>query len=77
MHWELLAIWAIVIATVMWFVRDEQRRRRDQDLERAARYYALAPQFSRPDATAPVPPPATRVGGLSQAQRQFFQQYQR
>jgi hypothetical protein len=41
---QLIAVWAIVIATLVWFVRDE-RRIRDKALDRAARFYAQAPQY--------------------------------
>jgi len=41
MVWELIAIWAIVIATLVWFVRDE-RARRAHKLDAMARHFALA-----------------------------------
>ena len=44
MAWELLAIWAIVIATLIWFVRDE-RRLAAQRLEARARHFATAPAY--------------------------------
>ncbi len=42
---QLVAIWAIVIASLAWFVRDELRLRRLARLNRAARFYAAAPQY--------------------------------
>jgi hypothetical protein len=42
---QLVAIWAIVIASVVWFVRDELRLRRLARLSQAARFYAAAPQY--------------------------------
>jgi hypothetical protein len=74
MAWELLAMWAIVIATVIWFIRDEKRLRAEAELKRAARYYAHAPQYrhvSVEPAEAPALPPR-RTGGLTQVQRAFI-----
>lgn len=74
MAWELLAIWGIVIATIIWFVRDERRLRAEADLERAARYYAHAPKYRHVAAKRePAPPaPVHRPGGLSRQQREFL-----
>lgn len=41
---ELIAIWTIVIATFVWFFRDE-RRIREQRLMARARHYATAPAY--------------------------------
>lgn len=75
MAWELVAMWVIVIATVVWFVRDEKRLRAEAALERAARYYAHAPKY-RHISTEPHQPPAAapqrRTGGLSREQRAFI-----
>lgn len=74
MAWELLAMWAIVIATVIWFIRDERRLRAEAELKRAARYYAHAPQYrhvSVEPAEAPALPPR-RTGGLTEVQRAFI-----
>lgn len=74
MAWEMLAIWAIVIATFIWFIRDEKRLHAEAALKRAARYYAHAPQYrhvSAEPAEAPALPPR-RTGGLTQAQRAFI-----
>ena len=40
MVWQVLAMWAIVIVTITWFVRDERRLRREAALVQAAAYYA-------------------------------------
>lgn len=71
---ELVAIWAIVIAAVVWFVRDERRERADADLKRAASYYAHAPKYryASPQPEADVPVPARRAGGLTDDQRKFL-----
>lgn len=59
MAWQLLAMWVVVLATVIWFIRDERRRRADREIERAARYYAYAPRF-RHVTRAPTPEPVAQ-----------------
>lgn len=79
MAWELLAIWVIVVATVIWFVRDEKRVKAEAELERAARYYAHAEKYRYVAAESTgerlqrhVPTPQLRTGGLSADQRAFI-----
>lgn len=75
MAWQVLAIWAIVLATIVWFVRDERRLRAEAALKRAAAYYAHAPQYqSRSTQTVTMlpPRPPRRTGGLSATQRRFL-----
>ena len=76
MAWQLLAMWIIVVATVIWFIRDEKRLRAEAELARAARYYAHAPKYrhirAEEPAAAPVPQPR-RVGGLTPEQRALFE----
>lgn len=77
MAWELLAMWVIVVATVIWFIRDERRLRAESELQRAARYYAHAPKY-RHIAVEPAAAPALphrRTGGLSSEQRAFIQNF--
>lgn len=79
MAWELLAIWAIVILAVTWFVRDERRLAADKGLAAAARYYAHAPQYrhiAAPSVTE-MPAPRVRTGGLTRQQRTFLEALQR
>ena len=77
MAWELLAMWGIVIATIIWFIRDEARLRAEAELERAARYYAHAGKYrhvtAEPAAEAPMPRRPT--GGLTSQQRAFIREY--
>ena len=77
MAWELLAMWAIVIGTIIWFIRDEKRLRAEAELQRAARYYAHAPKYRHvavePKAKAALP--QRRTGGLSSEQRTFIKQF--
>jgi len=57
MAWGVLAIWAIVAVTLVWFIRDEQRRRhaaRPEQAVVAATPAREAPAPSRP-ANAPRP----------------------
>lgn len=72
MAWQLLAIWAIVTVTVVWFIRDERRLVATAELKRAARYYAHAPKYRHVAAgpiEASVAPAPRRGGGLSAQQR--------
>lgn len=44
--WEVLAIWAIVIAIIIWFVRDERRLAWNR-IEAQARHFAVHPPARR------------------------------
>lgn len=62
MAWEIVAIWAIVIGTLIWFRRDEDRLR-SRKLAAQARYFATAAPYrhrQKPAAltNGPVPPQA-------------------
>lgn len=69
--WQLLAIWAIVLSTIVWFVRDERRLEEERVLARAARYYAHVPkrQSIRPE---PIPLPKPRSGSIRYSDRAYF-----
>ena len=69
--WQLLAIWAIVLGTIVWFVRDERRLEADQALARAARYYAHAPRRAAAPQT-PAPLPRRRIGAIRHTDRAYF-----
>jgi hypothetical protein len=71
--WQLLAIWAIVLSTIVWFVRDERRLESERVLVRAARYYAHAPQFRHATRPEPVTLPKPRFGAIRHADRAYFQ----
>ena len=78
MAWELLAIWAIVITVLTWFVRDEKRLRAEADVARAASYYAHAAKYRHvTPQPIPIPLPARRAGGLSEDQRRVLKALQR
>ncbi|KFC68778.1 hypothetical protein FF80_01732 [Devosia sp. LC5] len=71
--WQLLAIWAIVVSTIVWFVRDERRLESERALVRAARYYAHVPmrrQINRPEA---IPLPKPRSSAIRHSDRAYFQ----
>jgi len=73
MAWELLAMWAIVIVAVTWFVRDERRLKADARLAKAARYYAHAPKYAFAARTVPQPAaPKPRSGSLLRNDRAYF-----
>jgi len=75
MVWQLVAMWAIVLATLGWFVRDE-RRLRHARLDAAARYYAQAPQYRYvPRNPAPIAPPRRKSGSLLRTDQAFFDRY--
>lgn len=79
MAWEILAMWAIVLTTIIWFIRDEKRLRSEAELKRAARYFAHAPQYRHltvEPAEAPLAAkPLPRTGGLSREQRAFIEAF--
>ena len=78
---ELVVLWAIVIGTVAWFIRDE-RRLKAEALDRAALGFARSPHYRRADTTsahvveqAAALAPARRTGGLSETDRRFIKAY--
>lgn len=77
MAWQILAMWAVVIATLVWFVRDERKLLANAAMAQAAHYYAHAAQYRYQSETpaAPAPRPAVRTGGLTETQRQFMQAF--
>ena len=78
MAWEILAIWLIVSATVIWFVRDERQRKSNAALARSAAYYAHAPQYQHRSVETPVsvPQPAVRRT-LDDRDRAFMEKFLR
>lgn len=79
MAWQILAMWAVVMATIVWFVRDERRLLANAAMAQAAYYYSRAPQYryqSSESETPPAPPkPVNRTGGLTPTQREFLQAF--
>lgn len=72
MAWQILAIWAIVMGTITWFIRDERRLIANATMAQAAFFY------ERPRADESEGPalaqghPLPRRHGLSSADRQFL-----
>ena len=68
MAWEILAIWAIVILTVTWFFRDEQRLRSRPapDVPTTSHIQVAAEPI-----TLPVAAPRPRAVGLTADQQAF------
>ncbi|WP_332702654.1 hypothetical protein [Devosia sp.] len=69
---QLMALWGIVIAAIIWFVRDERRLGAE-----AASHYAHAPKYGHVAVDEPVavPVPAQRVGELTEPQRKFLKAF--
>lgn len=77
MAWELVAIWIIVAATIVWFVRDE-RRQNDARLNERARAYATGSAWRHRSAgvqTRPLVDPDQR--DLTDIQRRFIEEMRR
>ncbi len=75
MVWQLLAMWAIVLGTCIWFARDERRLARER-LEAEALTYSTAPAWRHRD-TVPSVAQDRIQGGLNETQRRFFAELQR
>lgn len=74
MAWQILAMWAIVVATLLWFARDERRLRAEAAMVAAAAYYAHAPKYRFQASPAPaLPAPSRRTGGLTDTQRRYLE----
>ncbi|WP_193337467.1 hypothetical protein [Devosia beringensis] len=80
MAWQILAMWAVAMVTIAWFVRGERQLIANATLAQAAFLYA--PQRAPHDdyesdlsVDAPIPRPAPlprRSDGLSRAERDFL-----
>ncbi|SMQ85857.1 hypothetical protein SAMN06295905_3150 [Devosia lucknowensis] len=76
MLWELAAIWIIVAATVVWFIRDE-RRLRFEKLNERARAYATAPAWRHQPAPIRRVSPQAAERDLTDIQRKFLEEMRR
>lgn len=80
MAWEVLAIWAIILVTTVWFARDERRSKREA-LEALAKLYATAPAYRHRLATVvasrPAPPQRPVSEADAAARRRFLASLQR
>ena len=70
---ELLAIWAIVLTAVIWFVISERRSGQAQ-MHAAARHYATAPAYRHQTTSWPMTTRRSRPGGLTDVQRKFLEE---
>ena len=79
MAWELVAIWLIVAATVIWFIRDEDRIKQQKLAERA-RLYATGAAWRHMPRPA-VEPMVSRIvaapGKQSALQTKFLEELRR
>lgn len=77
MVWELIAIWAIVIATIVWFVRDE-RREQSRRLEQQAIRFATGSAWRHREPAAPRPAfVRAQSSDLTDVQRKFLEEMRR
>ena len=72
MAWQILAIWALVMASIAWFVRDERRLIANATMAQAAFLYP--PSSPGHDADDDSESPQTgRRAELSSVEREFLQ----
>ena len=76
MAWELLAIWLIVAATIVLFIRDE-RRIASARLEERARGFATATAFRHREPPPRQAPARPVSGDLTAIQRRFAEELRR
>lgn len=68
MAWEIFAIWAVVIATIAWFVHEERRLIANASLAQASFLYPRAPKG---EATSPAPVGTSRVDAAPRRQQEL------
>ena len=77
MIFQVVAMWLIVLATIVWFRRDEKRRR-DGALSAQALAYAKTPYYRHPAPAESAPSmPIARQAGLRAADRAYFETLRR
>lgn len=78
MAWELAAIWLIVAATLVWFMRDEKRLRQEKLAEKARLYATGAAWRHRAGAPlAAAAPSAAHQQNLTALQAKFLEEIRR
>jgi len=77
MAWQILAIWTVVMATIVWFVHSERQLLANASMAQAALLYGqgrrqpeVAPAAPEEPVAAPAPTPR-RSEGPSRAEREF------
>lgn len=76
MAWELVAIWLIVAATFIWFIRDEKRVQSRKLAERA-RFFATDTAFRHHGPLRAEAGLRPREQGLTELQRKFIEELRR
>ncbi len=76
MFWEILAIWIIVVATLIWFFRDE-RRIGDDRLKAQARRFATESIWRHRASGEPAPVRPYRADTVTDIQRKFAEEMRR
>lgn len=77
MIWQLLLMWVLVVATLVWFIRDERRRKAEAAQAKARQFNSTRPRgpiFG--PGSVPVPLDARRTGGLTAKQRRDLMKLQ-
>ena len=73
MAWQILAIWALVMASIAWFVRDERRLIANASMAQAAFLYPPSSHGDDADEDNAAAPQTGRRAGLSSVEREFLQ----
>lgn len=76
MVWEILAIWIIVVATLIWFFRDE-RRIGDERLKDQARRFATESIWQHRASSETAPTSPYRSDTVTEIQRRFAEELRR
>lgn len=76
MAWEVLAIWAIVLTTIIWFVSDERRERANR-LDEQALNFATSPAWRHREAALRPAAPQLPSDDLIEIQRRFAAEMRR
>ena len=73
MAWQILAIWALVMASIAWFVRDERRLIANATMAQAAFLYPPSSPGHDADDDSESPAQTGRRAELSSVEREFLQ----
>lgn len=76
MAWELLAIWAVVAAVIVWFFREERKEKNDRLNERA-REFARTPAWHTPRPVQPIPVARHDTQRMTEIHRKFIEEVRR
>ena len=76
MVWEVVAIWVIVTATIVWFIRDERAVRLEK-LDQQARLYATGAAWRHRAPPIRRIPAQLSTRDLTDVQRRFLEEVRR